>query len=174
MPSEDRTRENAPPPSEPPESAPRTEICLRAFEATDQDAAAALINAGLGERFGFTDPSMNPDLFDIAASFAAGIFLVAFDEQTLVGTGALLPVGDATGQIQRMHTKASHRGRGIGSAVLAALEQQAIALGHERLVLETNVDWPDAIRFYAGHGYRPTAVSNGEQHFEKSLPGTTA
>ena len=148
---------------------PACECRISHFDASHQQAAAALINAGLGDRFGFVDPSMNPDLYDIGASFAAGVFLVALDGETVVATGALMPMDEATGQIARMHTKAGYRRRGIASAILAALEEHAVDLAIERLILETNVDWADAIGFYARHGYQTTVVRDGEQHFEKHL-----
>ncbi|MEM8766653.1 MAG: GNAT family N-acetyltransferase [Pseudomonadota bacterium] len=146
-----------------------TTIQIVSFQKRHQQATADLINAGLGERFGFVDTTMNPDLYDIAASFAGGVFLVALDGETLVATGSLMPVDDTTGQISRMHTKAGYRRQGIASKVLSALEARAAELALQRLVLETNVEWADAIRFYAGHGYQPTVVKNGEQHFEKPL-----
>ncbi len=74
------------------------------FEPRYQDAAAGLINEGLGDRFGIADPSMNPDLYDIAESYESGEFLLALDDTRLVGTGALMPQDPNTGQIARMHT----------------------------------------------------------------------
>jgi hypothetical protein len=43
---------------------------VRPFRPADQVAARALIEEGLGEHFGFIDRDANPDLDDIAASYA--------------------------------------------------------------------------------------------------------
>jgi hypothetical protein len=60
------------------------------FKAEDQAEAKNLILAGMGEHFGEIDHSLNPDLNDIAASYAGAIFLVAWCENRIVGTGALV------------------------------------------------------------------------------------
>ena len=40
-----------------------TPIRILDFDPAYQGAAARLVNAGLGEHFGFVDESMNPDLY---------------------------------------------------------------------------------------------------------------
>ena len=50
----------------------RIRICD--FSRSYQDAAAQLVNTGLGEHFGFIDPTMNPDLYDIGDSYELGDF----------------------------------------------------------------------------------------------------
>ena len=139
------------------------------FDAAHQDAAAGLINTGLGERFGHIDESMNPDLFDIQSTYGDGVFLLAFDGELLVGTGSLMPVDEQVGQIARMHTAAGYRRRGIASRVLNALEQRARTRGFKFLVLETNIDWPDASAFYQRHGYRETHRDQVEVHYRKTV-----
>src|SRR5262249_6135936 len=54
-------------------------LIMRPFAPEDQQAAQALILAGLGEHFGWIDERRNPDLVDIAASYAPpdSTFLVA-------------------------------------------------------------------------------------------------
>ena len=49
----------------------------------------------------------------------------------------------------------AHRGTGVSTAVLRALEGEAVARGWNRLVLETGEEQPDAIRFYTREGYEP-------------------
>src|SRR5215469_12477663 len=73
---------------------------IRPFVPGDQDAARRLILAGLGEHFGFIDPSYNPDLDDIQANYVAGghVFVVAELDGALVGTAGLLVGKDDVGQ----------------------------------------------------------------------------
>lgn len=110
--------------------------------------ARRLVLEGLGEHFGFIDETMNPDLDDIAASFGPGVFLVALDGGEIVGTGGLLPAGDSRASIVRMSTRASHRRRGVGGAVLSSLLEQARSSGYGSVVLVTNAAWIDVIAFY--------------------------
>jgi len=52
-----------------------------------------------------------------------------------------------------MYVEPEHRGSGVATAVLRALEKAAGAQGWNRLVLETGDRQPDAIRFYEREGY---------------------
>ncbi len=47
----------------------------------------------------------------------------------------------------------SFRGRGVGAALMKKLEQDAIARGCEKVVLETNAENTRAISFYTGLGF---------------------
>ena len=139
------------------------------FESRYQAEVARLINTSLGARFGFVDESMNPDLYDIGSSYRDGEFLLALDGEQVVATGALVPVDAETAQIARMHTASDHRRRGIATRILAALEQRATARGVRRLILETNLDWADAIAFYQRRGYTETFRNDLGIRFRKAL-----
>ena len=135
---------------------------MRPFEARDQAAARALILQGLGEHFGQIDETLNPDLNDIATSYATGVFLVACDGDEIVGSGALTPREDAVAILSRMSTAATHRRRGVGRAVLTRLVEAARERGCSRVVLGTNADWADAIAFYVAFGFvRDAAYAYG-------------
>lgn len=58
------------------------------------------------------------------------------------------------GEVKRMVVRADRRGRGYGRLVLDRLEQVAADRGLERIVLETGVRQPHAIRLYRAAGYR--------------------
>lgn len=128
-------------------------ILIREFEPRDQGAARALILEGFRERFGEIDEALNPDLRDIAASYASGLFVVACDGDAIAGTGALTPQPDGTAIITRMSTAAEHRRSGVGRAVLAHLTTHAASLGCTRVVLGTNIEWADAMAFYKACGF---------------------
>ncbi len=82
-----------------------------------------------------------------------GAFLVAWRQGDPVGCGAVRRIEDGTGEIKRMFVEPSHRGLGIGRAILAALEAEARALGLSRLVLETGIRQREAISLYEGAGF---------------------
>jgi predicted GNAT family N-acyltransferase len=67
------------------------------------------------------------------------------------GTGRIVPDGKATAKIGRMAVVDDVRGRGIGRALLAFLEEQAKARGAEKLLLWSQVS---ARPFYEKAGYR--------------------
>jgi len=56
-----------------------------------------------------------------------------------------------------MVTLPTHRGRGVGTAVLRFVEARARERGATRLTLETGTLQHEALRLYARHGYAPCA-----------------
>jgi putative acetyltransferase len=130
-------------------------VRIRFFAPGDQRAARALILAGLCEHWGWLDPTLNPDLDDIAASYLAPghVFLIAESGQALVGTGALVIDGDR-GQIVRVAVRPRWRRRGIGQALVFALLDAARARGLARAWMETNDDWREAIALYRRCGFQ--------------------
>ncbi|MDI3318057.1 MAG: DinB family protein [Bacillota bacterium] len=76
------------------------------------------------------------------------------------------PAGAATwhaddDECELVSLDATRQGRGVGSALLAAVEERARAAGCRRLWLVTSNDNLDALRFYQRRGYRITAVHAG-------------
>jgi GNAT superfamily N-acetyltransferase len=159
----------------------REQVAIRAFCAEDQEAAKALVLAGLGERWGWIDPTLNPDLDDIAASYAAGLFLVGYLGDTLVATGALLPEATAEGvhaqrtimrtemRVVRMSVRADLRGQGIGRRMLDALIDAARQQGCALVVLETTSTWTDAIGFYTRNGFQLIEERDGDTHMQLDM-----
>jgi ribosomal protein S18 acetylase RimI-like enzyme len=162
------------------------ELAIRRFRPHDQVAARELILAGLAERWGYLDASKNPDLDDIAASYAQATFLVAYLETQLIGTGAVVREAEGVCRIVRMSVAGHLRRRGIGKRILQDLRLCAEADGYRQVVLETTVTWHDAIGFYERCGFRRLGQRDGEEHFvldlrsdgaesrERVLPGDAA
>jgi GNAT superfamily N-acetyltransferase len=86
-----------------------------------------------------------------------GAFLVAHEDGHPVGCGAIRRLDHQVGEIKRMYVRPAARGRGIGSAILAALEAEARGLGVSRLVLEAGPRQPEALALYARAGFAPIA-----------------
>ncbi|GAA3581340.1 GNAT family N-acetyltransferase [Nonomuraea rosea] len=84
---------------------------------------------------------------------ADAAYLVATDDGTAVGCGAVQPLEGTTAELKRMYVAPAHRGRGIARSLLRALEERAAALGYERLRLATGVRQPEAIALYESSGY---------------------
>ena len=127
------------------------------------------ILSGLVERWGTLDPSKNPDLDDIAISYAKGTFLVACVGENILGTGALLHVNVETAQIVRMSVAQDRRRQGLGRKILHGLLTHAQTQGYRRVILETTAIWSDAIAFYQKNGFRITSIHDGDVYFVLEL-----
>jgi GNAT superfamily N-acetyltransferase len=151
------------------------QIEIRPFRAEDQATARWLVITGLGERWGWIDESLNSDLNDITESYASGLFLVAYLDGELVGTGALLPEVTPEGiqalRVVRMSVRADLRRQGLGRRILDALLDYARAEGCRLVVLETTATWTDAVRFYTHYGFQLVEEKDGETHMTLELEG---
>jgi putative acetyltransferase len=79
-------------------------------------------------------------------------FVTAWDGPAAVGCGGVAPC-HGYGELKRIFTTRSARGRGVGRAVVAALEDWARARGLPAMRLETGSASPDAIALYQRLGY---------------------
>jgi GNAT superfamily N-acetyltransferase len=95
-------------------------------------------------------PALNAELSGRYPEAGANHFQL---DPEAVGCGAVRRLDAGTAEIKRMFVVPALRGQGIAGRVLAALEDEARALGVERLVLETGVRQPDAIALYRRFGF---------------------
>lgn len=144
-------------------------ISIRPFRPENQVAIQELINSGLGEHWGHTDPHKNPDLFDIAASYKHDTFLVAWQDEEIIGTGALVRRSHITAEIVRMTVSSAHRRLGVGTHILNELVSIAREAGYQEVILETTETWNDVIAFYLAYGFRITHYTNGDVYFTLHL-----
>jgi putative acetyltransferase len=86
------------------------------------------------------------------ANPATTVFVARIDGGA-VAIGALRRHGDGVGEVKRMYTRPEVQGRGIGGAILSAIEQAARDEGLTRLVLETGDRHPAAWRVYERGGF---------------------
>ena len=117
------------------------DLLFRRFEPNDQAAVQALILAGLRDRWGSLDPSLNRDLDDIASIYGSGVTLTAWRGDCLVATGTLVPRGPDVAEVLRMSTAAGSRRLGIATRLLTDLLAAARARGVQVVVLETSAAW---------------------------------
>ena len=147
------------------------DLTIRPFRPADQESARALVNAGLGEHFGYVDERYNPDLDDIAASYLdrGHVFVVAERAGIIVGTGALTIEDAHAGRLVRMSVAPEQRGRGIGRALVTHLVGVARERGLTLLRVETTRDWEDAKGLYRACGFTQVAEDSVSGHFVLSL-----
>ncbi|HEX5501318.1 MAG TPA: GNAT family N-acetyltransferase [Thermomicrobiales bacterium] len=84
--------------------------------------------------------------------------LLAWDGAARAGAATYAVAGD---DCELVSINATPAGRGIGSALLAAVEAAARAAGCRRVRLVTTNDNLDALRFYQRRGYRLVALRPG-------------
>ncbi len=138
-------------------------ITIASAPADGPEAVACLgaYYAELDERF--------PEGFDVAATTSAdaaeltpprGDLLLVRDGAVVVGVGCVKLLDDgASVEVKRMWVAPASRGRGLGAALLARLEQRARELGATRAVLDTR-SLLGAVPLYERHGYVACAPFN--------------
>lgn len=107
----------------------------RAYEASPSGTSFALDLAGL----------RRPDITLFAAREDSG----------LLGIGALLALGDNTGEVKSMRTADDALRRGVGSAIMSRIEAEARQRGYAKLLLETGgtETYAPANALYQRHGF---------------------
>ena len=104
-----------------------------------------------------------------------GAFLVAEQNGNLIGYATLLTAVDSSedqdevlytySHVSELAVRAGHRGKGVGSALLAECERKARAAGQKWLRLSVLAANGDAREFYAAFGLREHLIT-----LEKPLP----
>ncbi|MCJ7432738.1 MAG: GNAT family N-acetyltransferase [Anaerolineales bacterium] len=145
------------------------DIIILPFQPENQIEVENLILAGLAEHWGTIDPTKNPDLDDISSTYANAVFLVAWHQETIIGTGALIPKSNNTAEIVRMSVATDLRQKGVGTRILQRLCEYAKSRGYQRIVLETTDTWHEAIEFYKRFGFQITHYLNGDVYFALNL-----
>ena len=138
-----------------------------------RSADAALLLDVLSRTLARITGSSGKASFDIAdVEVPRSLFLVAYDrDRRPVGCGSYRPHSPSEAEIKRM--LALPGTRGVGAALLAALEQAALDDGYRTAICETRRVNEGAVAFYARHGYavipnfgryegRPEAVCFGK------------
>lgn len=145
---------------------------LRDFTPQDQTAVQRLILAGLRERWGDSfDESYNSDLADITGSYVndGAQVVVATDGDDVVASGILLDQQDGRGQIVRMSVAASHRRRGLATAVVRELMDRAQRKGFVAVDVRTDTPWTSAVALYWSCGFTEVGRDSTDTLFVLSL-----
>lgn len=80
--------------------------------------------------------------------------IVAFDNETPVGCGAIKELSRDAMEVKRMYVLPERRGQGIAGEILKELENWSYELNYSKCLLETGKRQPEAISLYQKYGYR--------------------
>ncbi|KLL12572.1 GNAT family N-acetyltransferase [Protofrankia sp. BMG5.30] len=141
--------------------------------AAVRNAMAAELHLRYADRLATRPPSAGRAVVTETVAYTG----VAYTADRLpVGHAALRWLGDDL-ELKGMYVAPSHRGRGVSTRLLAAVEQAAWDLGAGRIVLQTGDRQPDAERLYARAGYTripifpPYEALTYSRCFQKLLTG---
>ena len=117
-----------------------------------------------------------PDLQEIPAFYqqGAGNFWVALSEGKVVGTVALLDLGNHQGALRKMFVHASYRGpgHGVSARLLDTLLEWSRARGVREVFLGTTEKFRAAHRFYERNGFTQIAADELPPSFLKMAVDT--
>lgn len=80
--------------------------------------------------------------------------VVAYDDGTPVGCGAIKNYAHDVMEVKRMYVAPGMRGKGVASSVLNELENWAAQLSSKKCLLETGIKQLEAIHLYQKNGYQ--------------------
>lgn len=81
------------------------------------------------------------------------VFVARVDGEAL-GMAALVDRSAGTSELKRMFVHDRARGKGVASAIMAAIERHALEVDASIIQLETGPKQPEAIALYEKHGFR--------------------
>lgn len=142
----------------------KASIVIRPALAADIPAMCELLEALFGMEADFTfDPAHAQRGLELLLNEARAAVLVADDAGLAIGMVTMQETistaeGGHVGLVEDMVVHDDYRGRGIGRALLSAIEQEARSRGYSRVQLLADRDnWP-AREFYEICGWLPTAL----------------
>ena len=95
--------------------------------------------------------------------------IVAYDDKTPVGCGAIKENSSDAMEIKRMYVRPDRRGEGIATIILKELERWALELNYKMCLLETGKRQPEAIGLYKKNGYTITPNFGQYKNVENSI-----
>jgi predicted GNAT family N-acyltransferase len=102
----------------------------------------------------FIDEQGVPEHRELDGKDDEAIHFLATDEGTAVGAARMRAYDEATAKAERVAVVESHRGTGLGRALMETLETEAADRGYEEVVLHAQVP---VVAFYERLGYEVTS-----------------
>ncbi len=135
-------------------------ITIRRYRDSDKEAVRQLHQLALEPTGAMLPggPWNDDDLNNIEKEYInnAGDFLVGVVNNQIVCMGALKKKTDSVGEIKRMRVHPDFQRKGLGQLILNHLEEKALQLGYNDLVLDTTTKQYPAQKLYEKNGYHQT------------------
>jgi putative acetyltransferase len=114
-----------------------------------------LLQDHLDHMYEITPPESVHALDVQALRSPAVTFWSAWEDDELLGCGALKELDPKSGEIKSMRTPEAHRGKGVASRILEHIIQQAERRAYDRLYLETGAmpEFAPARALYLRYGF---------------------
>lgn len=145
-------------------------IIVRECNPSDYAQIKKLIISVIVELFG-REPKNRDDYKDFKKYYHEknGIFYIAEDEGSVVGTIAIRGEPDSSAKLRRMYVIPKYRKKGVGQKLF----EKALAFcknkGYKRVILCTYPEMGEAIKFYKKHGFKEYDRKGEGIYFEKNL-----
>jgi GNAT superfamily N-acetyltransferase len=146
-----------------------TGVVVQPLSPADVSGVRDLLIAGLTERWGVYERSLDPDIERFPLGCATCVVLVAKSAGTVVGTGTLRPLDPGCAELVRMSVADTRRRTGIGRLILNQLLLSARERSVATVRVETTAGWSSAVRFYLRHGFVKTHERGDDWYFAMRL-----
>jgi predicted GNAT family N-acyltransferase len=136
---------------------PGTTVSVRRAKEAELDLCFAIRHEVFVREQGVPEPTDRDGLDSLCVHW------LAFEGERAIGTARLRFVEGGRGKAERVAVLVDQRGRGVGAALLAALEAEALVKGCSEVVLHAQVS---TIPFYERLGF----VAEGDPFDEAGIP----
>ncbi len=151
-----------------------TTVTFRRYQDIDHDGAWSVFAAGT-EQLGFENGPWDDDMHHIPAVYLepGGEFIVGDVDGRIVAVAAYRREPDGRASVHRVAVHPDMQRRGVGRALMAALEDRARRAGVTSLYLDTSIGQVAAQKLYTSCGYAEVShiVQSGVECvlYEKNL-----
>ena len=87
---------------------------------------------------------------EVLADESEAIHAMVLEDDQIIGVARMHKSGENQGQVRCVAVAAEAQGKGVGKAIMLHLEEQAIAMGIQEIILEAR---ENAVPFYKSMGY---------------------
>ncbi len=149
-------------------------MILRRYKPIDDNKISALYKNAMGSVGSYIDKlevteELDQDLNDIQNTYIEnkGEFIVAEEQNKIIGMGALKRIDDTTAEIKRMCIEPLMQNQGIGGKILDKLIAQAKEYEYSRIILDVTETALPAQKLYESRGFK--IYNRGELYAQKTL-----
>jgi GNAT superfamily N-acetyltransferase len=131
------------------------EILIKEVDPQGQDALTLLREAAIEARELYPELHQPGDPWPTnSPTVVRGIYLIAYLDGVPLACGALRPLDGQIAEVRRMFVVRHARRKGLGRAILEALETASRRFGYEFMRLETGNRQLPAMALYTSQGFR--------------------